>query len=84
MAKINIIKSKLTGCRNGEFSLTNSNLINLKLNFQKRPEFRKELLELLSKYFDIVTLSQNLGHRGRGSVGKSFGEQRRKDGKTKK
>ena len=84
MSKINIIKNKLTGRRNGEFSLTDSNIINLKINFQCRPEFRKELLELLSKHFDIVTLNQTSNHRGRGSVSKSFSEQRRKDGEAKK
>ena len=79
MAKINILKSKLNGKRSGDFSLTDSRIIIFKINFQTKPEFKKELLELLSKYFNILTLNQNSKSSKRGSVGKIRRYEERKD-----
>lgn len=78
MGKINILKSKKSNNRCGEFSLTDVNCINLKVGFQANPKLKKELFELLEKYYNIVSLSQNANCKGRGSITRSLNGEKRK------
>ena len=78
MGKINILKSKKSNKRCGEFSLTAVNCINLKVGFQANPKLKKELFELLEKYYNIVSLSQNANCKGRGSITRSLNGEKRK------
>ena len=58
MTKINILKNKITGKREGDFNLRKGHYIKLILHYQTKPQFEKELLELLTKYFNIRNLNQ--------------------------
>jgi len=85
LAKINILKSRLNGKRCGEFTLTDNYAINLKVGFQKKPEFKKELFELLNKYFNVITLNQKSRHNKWRKVGRIFSrkQNRKKYGKKR-
>ena len=61
MSKINILKDKYTNERKGDFNIWKGHEIILRLGFQQHPQFEKELLDLLIKYFNIHDLRQN-GH----------------------
>ena len=71
MSKRHILKSKINGKRAGNMNYRKNHYIILNLGFQKKKEIENDILEVLSRYFDIVDLSEKSNKRGRGSITRS-------------
>ena len=70
MSKLHIIRSKKSNAKVGHFSYAKGAYIKLDVGFKTMPEFEKELLELLDKYYTVKDMNQTRNKRGRGSVGR--------------